>query len=453
VSAVGSPERPLRVAIIGSGPAGFYSAQELLRSDVAVDVCLFDRLFAPFGLVRYGVAPDHPHMKKVIRQYERIAEDPCFSFRGNVRIGEDVSIDEIEQFYDAIVWTNGAEADRRLDIPGESEPNFFSAMQVVGWYNGHPDYADLPIDLSVEEAAIIGNGNVALDVARMLVKPVEELAKTDIAAHALAALSESRIRRVHLIGRRGPVQSSFRLPEIREMGQLEGCSAHLHWSGEVSAADAEECAAERARNSIFEQLKGFEGPEADRSVHFHFLRQPEAYEAGSLRLATNALQGPAGSQKAVPTGESEVLPVGLSIVSIGQVGRPLEGLPFEASRGILSHEAGRVSKAGHYTAGWIKRGAEGLIGNNKRDAAETIATLLADLPTILPCAQPSDQALDELLVEKSLHPISWADWQLLDAEEIARGETRFCPRLKLGSNAEALVVLEGFLGGKDTLVL
>ncbi|MFQ5511909.1 MAG: FAD-dependent oxidoreductase [Candidatus Krumholzibacteriia bacterium] len=442
---LGSEERPLRVAVIGSGPAGFYAAEALLGAGVVVDVDMYDRLPAPFGLVRYGVAPDHENIKKVIKVYERTAAHAGYAFFGNVRVGEDVTVEELRVHYDAIIFACGAATDRRLGIDGEDLTGSYTATEFVAWYNGHPEYADRSFDLSHEVAVVIGQGNVAVDVARILCKTTDELKHTDIAAHALDALAKSAIREVHLVGRRGPVQAAFTPSEIKEFGSLADCDpvltpADLELNPE-SQAELDNPRGGQARKN-YEILREFAerpAPRKSRRLVVHFLESPVAIvgeeRVERIVLEKNRLHGPSGGQKAAGTGVRSELACGAFFRSVGYRGIPMPGVPFDEKRGIFPNSDGRITDNGQtigglYTTGWIKRGPSGVIGTNKPDGIETVKSLLADLGELVPCAKPDRGAVLSLLAGKDVNVVGYGDWQRIDAAEIERGRARGKPREK-----------------------
>src|SRR6476469_6117493 len=389
MSKIGTEETPLRVAIVGAGPSGFYAAEHILKDgDLHAQVDLFDRLPSPFGLVRGGVAPDHPKIKSVIRVYEKTAARDGFRFFGNVKIGHDVEVEELEKLYHAIVFTVGCETDRQLGIPGEDLPGSHAATAFVGWYNSHPDYADHEFDLSSERAVVIGNGNVAMDVARMLALTDHELRQTDTADHAIEALDRKQIREIVVLGRRGPVQAAFNNPEIKELGAMEDVEVDA-----ASLAYVESDEADKTTRVNFETLKEFSQrrPEGKKQrIVLRFLASPVEIKGDgkveSIVIGRNELVEEGGTLRAKDTGEREELECGLILRSVGYTGIPIEGVPFDEKRGLILNEGGRVldshdagHKTGHYTAGWIKRGPSGVIGTNKKDALETGTHLLADV--------------------------------------------------------------------------
>jgi len=459
-SSPGTSENPLRVAIVGSGPSGFYAAGHLLKlKELEVSVDLYDRLPTPFGLVRAGVAPDHPKIKSVTRVYEKTAANPGFRFFGHVMVGEDVSHAQLKQHYHAVVYAVGAETDRHMGIPGEDLPGSWAATQLVGWYNGHPDYRDLEFDLSCKRAVVIGNGNVAMDVARMLVLPQAELDETDTADHAIEVLAACEVEEVVIIGRRGPAQAAFTNPELLELGELAEADvvvdpdemrldehSLLHISAEGALT---------ARKNV-EILSGYSQREQTgklKRVILRFLRSPVAiHGAGkveSIELVRNELDhGSDGAMRAKATDDHETLEAGLVFRSIGYRGVPIDGLPFDEWKGTVPNEEGRVidpheqhAIPGEYVVGWIKRGPSGVIGTNKRDAQETVDNLIADLhegrvPEPSGGADPGE--IEALLAERQPAMVSYAGWELIDAAERAAGEPQGRPRVKFTRVAEML---------------
>ena len=410
--ALGTPDNPLRVAIIGSGPAGFYAAEALLKRPApdpggpgreaeeppGVLVDMFDRLPTPFGLVRAGVAPDHPKIKNVIRRYEKTAAMEGFRFFGNVEIGRDLTIAELEERYEVIVYAYGTATDRQLGIPGEDLPGSHAATEFVNWYNAHPDFAEHEFDLTAKRAVVIGNGNVAADVARMLALPRAELEITDTADHAIEALAESGIEEIVVLGRRGPAQAAFTNPEVRELGELTDADIVIDPAEmELDEAsreyfESEDCDPTHRRNvEIFTDFSGRDPEGRPKRVVMRFCCSPIEIKGDgrveSIVLARNELvRDESGAVRARDTGEREELECGLVFRSIGYRGVAIEGVPFDHGRGLIPNEAGRVTNPdsgeqlpGHYAVGWIKRGPSGVIGTNKKDAQETVDALLEDL--------------------------------------------------------------------------
>lgn len=449
---LGTPENPLRVAIVGSGPSGFYAAEALFKSEHTVHVDMYEKLPVPFGLVRSGVAPDHPKIKNVTRIYDKIASNEGFRFLGNVTIGQDLTVEDLKSHYHAVLFASGASSDRRLNIPGEDLDRSYTATEFVAWYNGHPDYKDRVFDLSRENAVIIGQGNVAVDVCRILSKSVEELKATDIADHALEALAESKIKNIYMIGRRGPAQAAFTPQEAKELGELELTEVVIQPEDlELSAADEAELEMnppKRKNVAMMRDLlaKSQAGEFADkpRKLHLMFFKSPVALEGenGSVErviLERNQLSGEAGAQKARGTGEKTALDSGIFFRSVGYRGVPMEGVPFREDWGVFHNEGGRI-ETGMYTAGWIKRGPSGIIGTNKPCSYDTVKALLADL-SLLNCEIPSTEPLVEKLQANQVRVVSYADWKKIDAAELAAGEAKGKSRSKFTSVEDMLAVL------------
>src|SRR6478609_815229 len=465
---IGTPENPLRVAIVGAGPSGFYAAEHILKGeDVHAQVDLFDRLPTPFGLVRGGVAPDHPKIKSVIRVYEKTAAREGFRFFGNVKVGHDIEVDDLERHYHAIVFTVGCETDRQLGIPGEELPGSHAATAFVGWYNAHPDYADDEFDLSCERAVVIGNGNVAMDVARMLALTDHELRQTDTADHAIEMLDAKQIREIVVLGRRGPVQAAFTNPEIKELGEMEDADVIVDPADveldPASAAFLESDEVDKTTRVNVETLREFSQrtPEGKHQrIVLRFLASPIEIKGDgkveSIVIGRNELVEENGALRAKDTGEREELECGLVLRSVGYTGIPIEGVPFDQKRGLILNEGGRVldshdagHKVGHYTAGWIKRGPSGVIGTNKKDALETVQHLLADVEAgiLLEPADPSPSAVEDLLAERGVRYVSFEDWQAIDQAEVGRGEPHGRPRVKFVRVEEMLSTLGEKLPG------
>ena len=451
MSNVGTPEKPVRVAIVGAGPSGFYAAEHILKDDSThAQVDLFDRLPTPFGLVRGGVAPDHPKIKSVIRVYEKTAAREGFRFFGNVKVGHDIEVDDLERLYHAIVYTIGCETDRQLGIPGEDLPGSHAATAFVGWYNAHPDYCEEEFDLSSERAVVIGNGNVATDVARMLALTGDELRQTDTADHAIEVLDRSQIREIVVLGRRGPVQAAFTNPEIKELGEMEDAEVVVAESevelDPASAAYLSSDEADKTTRVNVETLREYSQREPEgkrRRIVLRFLSSPvEILGEGRVEkvvIGRNELVEEGGALRARDSGEREELECGLILRSVGYSGVPIEGVPFDDQRGLILNDGGRVldshdagHKVGHYAAGWIKRGPSGVIGTNKKDALETVRHLLADIEsgTLLDPPDPDPGAVELLLAERGVRFVSFEDWQAIDETEVGRGEPHGRPRVK-----------------------
>ncbi len=464
MAAAGTAGRPLRVAIVGAGPAGFYAAEHLLRRpDLVIDVDLFDRLPTPYGLVRAGVAPDHQKIKAVTATFDRTAAHERFRFFGGVELGKDVGVEDLRAHYHQIVYTTGAQTDRRMGIPGEDLPGSHPATEFVAWYNGHPDYRDCQFDLTQERVAVVGVGNVAVDVARILCRTPAELEQTDIAAHALDALRGSRVREVYLLGRRGAAQAAFTNPEVKELGDLAGADVAVvpeEVELDPLSREALEKSGDRAGFKKVEILASYATrPPAGkpRQLVLRFLVSPVALVAnaagavGGIRLVRNRLVASAtGAIQAQPTDRFEELAVGLVFRSVGYRGVPLPGVPFDDKWGVVLNEKGRVldpdskqPRAGEYTAGWIKRGPSGVIGTNKPDALETVTAMVEDAAagrTLAP-AEPDPASVERLLRQRQSHVVGYADWLRLNALEVERGRAVGRPRVKFTRVDEMLAAL------------
>ncbi|MHA0041410.1 FAD-dependent oxidoreductase [Deinococcus sp. PEB2-63] len=436
-----TPDRPLRVAVIGSGPSGIFATEALLKqTDLPAQVDVYDRLPTPYGLVRYGVAPDHLTIKSVTRGFEKTLGDPRVRFLGNVEFGTDLTHEDALTHYDAVLYTVGASSDRRLGIPGEDLTGSMSATEFVAWYNGHPDAAAREMVLNASGVAVVGVGNVALDVSRILVKTAQELHESDIAAHALTALDASHVQDVWVLGRRGPAQAAFTTKELREFGELHAAEPVVK-PEEIALSEAEEAAiTDNTKKKNVEVLRDFAAREAEgkaRRVHLRFLTSPVEIlddgqgRVGGLKVERNRLDE---NGNAVGTGEFEVLPVQMVLRSVGYRGVALPGVPFDEKRGVIANDEGRVTgRVGEYTAGWIKRGPSGVVGTNRKDATDTVAHLLTDAKEgRLPgAAHPTREAVDALLAGKGVQVYSFHDWQVLDAHELAEGQAQGRPRAKV----------------------
>ena len=451
---------PLRIAIVGAGPAGAYAAGALLGQDLhPIEVDMYERLPTPWGLVRAGVAPDHPKIKTVTRVFEKTADLPGFRLLANVEVGRDVSHEELTEWYDAVIYASGTERDRRLGIPGEDLPGSLPATAFVAWYNAHPDWHELPVDLDIDHALVIGNGNVAVDCARMLALRPDELASTDTADHALAKLGSGAVREVTMIGRRGPLQAAFTHPELRELGELADVDLLVDPAQlEVSPEDLEAAEPTNRRNvELLREYAGRTPSGATRRLALRFYTVPvEILGDGRVEAVvlehTRLVRTPDGRVSAEPTGEREELAVGLVLRSIGYYGSPIPGLPFDEHRGIVPNEAGRVVQAGGghldgvYVTGWIKRGPSGVIGTNKKDANETVACLLEDVQTgRLESAseRPSATEVSERLGGRVEHLVELHRWRAIDAHEQQLGQPAGRPRVKLATREHLLDVPHG----------
>ncbi|MGA9315413.1 MAG: FAD-dependent oxidoreductase [Solirubrobacteraceae bacterium] len=462
----------IRTAVIGSGPAGFYTAGHLLKDGPEnLEVDMIERLPTPWGLVRSGVAPDHPKIKSVTRIYEKTAAHPRFRFFGNVELGRDVSRAELIEHYHCLVYATGSPADRPLGIPGEDLEGSHPATDFVGWYNGHPDYCDHDFDLSATRAVVIGNGNVALDVARMLTLTHDELAVTDIADHALEVLDASNVREIVVVGRRGPAQAAFTNPELLELGELADADVI------VDAEELERALAVEDPNmdptsvrnvSVLRDYAGRTPTGKSKRVILRFLLSPteligDGNGVRTVVMAHNSLQaGKDGRLKAEPTGETEDIDAGLVMRAIGYRGIALPGVPFDERSATIPNEGGRVVAfnwppagtreaassrvlPGEYAVGWIKRGPSGVIGTNKKDAQQTVDVLLEDLAADkhLDPAEPDPDAIERLLAERVPALVTYEGWSEIDRHEQSLGEPHGRPRVKLTRIEQLLRVAAG----------
>jgi len=447
---VGSSRNPLRVAIIGSGPSGFYAAEHVLsQDDLHVQVDMFDRLPTPFGLVRAGVAPDHPKIKSVTRVYDKIAANPDFRFRGNVEFGADIEHEDLLEYFHAVIYCVGARSDRRLGIPREYLPGSHGASDFVGWYNASPDQRNLTFDFSGERVVVVGNGNVAMDVARVLMLPPDELAATDIGGHALRALSANQVREVTILGRRGPAQAAFTYRELRELAERDDIDVIVDPADMQldphSLHDTEQ-QPDRGRDQVLELLRelserGDRGH--DRRIVFRFLVSPVEIvgkdRVEGIEVVRNELyRGNNGELRARATDDHEVIPADIVFRAIGYQGVSLPGVPFDPITATIPNDRGRVidpltgqSRVGEYAAGWIKRGPNGIIGTNKPDAQESVEMLLDDVRAqrlrreVLPA-----KVFERFLAERQGEVVSFVDWKYLDEREVEKGGELGRPRLK-----------------------
>ncbi len=442
-----------RIAIIGSGPSGFYAAQEFFKKEPDGYIDMFERLPTPFGLLRGGVAPDHQQMKTLSKLYDRIASHPNFRFFGHVHVGKDVSIDTIRRHYHAVILAVGAETDRRLGIPGDDCVGSHTATEFVGWYNGHPDYQSRVFNLNASVAVVIGQGNVAVDVVRILAKPVDDLAKTDITDTAISALRQSRITDIYMIGRRGPAQAAFTELELTELGKLAGVTVVVHDDLVLSDADSMEMAASSKVRKNITQLEMFKASSSiktpQKTIHLMFYSSPTRIHTDAnghitgIQCTKTALMGEAGSQKAILTSETYDIPCGIVFRSIGYRGVPLDGVPFNEATHTIPHKNGHVCDQNGqlfgnvFVTGWIKRGPSGVIGTNRSDSIETVTTCLAALPTL-----PDPHPLDTPSLLANHRYVSYADWQKLDAYEQSEGIKKGKVRDKVTSAKEAFAVLD-----------
>jgi ferredoxin/flavodoxin---NADP+ reductase len=450
-----------RVAIVGAGPAGAFAADRLLRARGDVEIDLFERLPTPWGLLRAGVAPDHQEIKRLDETFDQQTLGRGCRFFGNVEVGRDLTHEDLMRHYSAVIYATGAQTDKSLGIPGEELPGSWPATEFVAWYNGHPDYRELEFDLSSRRAVVIGNGNVAADVTRMLTLSASELERTDVADHALEALRESSIEEVVVLGRRGPAQAAFTSAELRELGRLDGVDLRAD-AAEVeldplSSRWLAEQGTFTARKNV-ELLREFAArpprPGSGRAIVLRFLRSPVEIrgEGGveAIDIRRNEIaQADDGSLRPRAADEAvETIECGLVLRSVGYRAVPLPGVPFDERSFILPNEGGRVLAPdgeplpGVYAVGWIKRGPTGILGTNKRDAEETVGCLAEDLAAgALPAPErPGRDAIDALLAERQTELVTIDGWRAIDADELRRGEESERPRVKLASREELLAV-------------
>ncbi len=440
----------LRVAVIGSGPAGVYAAGALVQhGDVAVDV--FDRLPCPFGLVRYGVAPDHPKIKSIASALRKVFEEPSVRFLGNVDVGRELPLADLHRHYDAIVFSSGASVDRRLGIPGEDLPGSFSATEFVAWYCGHPD---APVDrftLDARAVAVIGVGNVALDVTRILAKTADDLRVTDVPDHALRVLDASKVEDIHLIGRRGPAQAKFSTKELREIGELANADVLVDPADLVlDAASAELVASEptvRRNLEVLHEWAERVPAGRPRRIHLRFRLRPVEV-LGDTAVSGLRLESTASPAADDCSGGGLTLGVQMLLRAVGYRGIPTIGLPFDADAGVIPTIAGRVHRdgvvvPGEYAAGWIKRGPTGVVGTNKSDANETVASMLEDAPSLPQAPVRDADAVPALLAERGVDVVTWDGWCAIESAEAALGAAQGRLQVKIADRAELLRAAAG----------
>lgn len=454
---LGSSSLPLRVAVVGGGPSGFYVSDALFKSSCECQVDVFEKLPFPYGLLRGGIAPDHQKMKSVASFYERVAMKNIekFSFFGNVSVGDHgiLSLEELKDFYDVIVFSYGAEGDKKTGLPGEHLNCCYSARDFVGWYNAHLEYVNHKFDLSHKVVAIIGQGNVAVDVARILAKTRNELANSDISKDALNCLDQSNVTDIHVIGRRGPVQAAFTSLEIAELGELEDCDLvinpdHLILDSASQDELAQNLKAQKNYEVLHRLVKKSTGSKR-RRIHLHFFLNPLSIsgktDVEGLVLDKVTLSG--SNLKSL--GEQVTIPATLIFRSVGYKGLPIDSsIPFDTKKNIIPNDKGRICTtsgdkvSGMYVAGWIKRGPSGVLGTNKPDATETVASILEDLSSLKPCKVRDSEAMTNYLKNKNVRVVTFLDWKKLNEEELLRGSSVGKVREKLISMDEVLSILD-----------
>ena len=444
----------LRLAIVGAGPAGIYAADLIIKSelrDFDVSIDLFDLLPAPYGLVRYGVAPDHPRIKGIIRALYEVLDRGDIRFFGNVEYGKDITLDDLKTHYNAVIFSTGAVKDANLNIPGIDLEGSFGAAAFVNWYDAHPDF-ERSWDLSAKEIAVLGNGNVALDVARVLAKPADAMLSTDIPDNVYQGLRASQATDVHVFGRRGPAQVKFSPLELREAVHLEGVDTIVYDEdfqydqGSQEAIDSNNQT--RVMVKTLEDLRANEVTGAKRRLHLHFFSAPveileEDGKVSGIKIERNKLDG-TGNVK--PTGEFREFPIQAVYRAVGYFGSELSEVPFDEKAGVIPNDKGRVLDSdgkhiqGVYATGWIKRGPVGLIGHTKSDAIETIAQIIEDKSKWWSPASPSEDSITELLTSRKIDFVSWPEWLRIDAEEKRLGEAQERERIKLVEREDFLTV-------------
>lgn len=452
---LGNESNPLRAIIVGSGPSGFYAAQALLDSGYHVEVDVIERLPTPFGLIRYGVAPDHVKLKSASDVFTGIAQDPRICFWGNITVGCDINVDELRSLFHVVVLATGSDSDRKLNIAGEDLRGVYAAREFVGWYNGHPDHTDLTFDLRHESVVVIGHGNVAIDICRLLTTPIDTLRKTDIAQHALEVLFESRIKEVHLVGRRGPVQSRFTPKELRELVLSDNVQVIVSPEDlTLNPACEMELSMPGARNALknmklLNACAKQSSNQCSMSIYLHFRKSPTAFSGTDSKLnrahfEMQRLTGAAGEQRAQPTGITCTLDAGVLFKSVGYQGTRLPGVPFDSSLGVIPNEKGRLGAPGNspnfvglYVTGWIKRGATGVIGTNRADSIETVTQIVADLKC-LNTPRKGRTLLHRLLTDRARQVVSFNDWLHIEKIERARGHAVGKSAEKIASVSEML---------------
>lgn len=460
---LGTQDAPLRIAIIGSGPSGFYAAEALQKqSDYVVEIDMFDKLPTPFGLVRGGVAPDHQKIKSVTKVYEKIASNPNFRFYGNVELGKDLLHEDLLAHYHQIIYAVGAQTDKRLGIPGEDLVGSHAATEFVAWYNGHPDYRHLDFDLSQENVVVIGVGNVAMDVTRILARSINELMETDIADYAIEALKNSKVKNIYILGRRGPAQAAFTNPEIKELGEMEDANIIVP-PQEVALDPLSQAALQNAdrkdiRNVeiLTDYAKRQPDPAKPKNIIVRFLVSPTELigttQVEGVKVVKNELvQTDKGDLRPKATEQTEIIPAGLVFRSVGYKGVPLENVPFREDWGTIPNDKGRVfdpstqsPRLGEYVVGWIKRGPSGIIGTNKPDSQETVQMMLEDLnkAEFLSPTTPSRAELEALLKGRHVRFVTFQDWLTLDQLEQEKGKQAGRLRVKFTSIESMLAALD-----------
>ncbi|TPX48893.1 hypothetical protein SeMB42_g02813 [Synchytrium endobioticum] len=437
---------PFHVCVVGSGPAGFYTTQHLLKTLPNVRINMLEALPVPYGLIRYGVAPDHPEVKNVIHKFETIAQDPRFTFIGNVALDRDVSLAHLISHFHAVVLAYGAAKDRTLAIPHEDAPGVLGARALVGWYNGDPAHRNLPLDLAhTTHVVVVGNGNVALDIARVLLSRPDRLACTDIADHALTQLRASAVQRVTLLGRRGPVQASFTAKELREILALPDFRVHADWDFIHAQIAAHASQLDRPTRRLMDIFTAYTPRDAARVLEFRFAASPiciltAGARVSGVQIEHNQLVNTDQGVRAVGSGSTSTVPCQLLVRSIGYQSMAAKGLPFDDRRSLVPNDRGRVTlphvREGVYVAGWLKRGPSGVIATTMYDAIETAETVASDAPALV-SAQSGlskrgfDGLNEHLCTKQEIKPVYFDGWKSIDSAEQSAGLTKGKPREKI----------------------
>lgn len=451
---------PLQVVIIGSGPSGFYVAEALLNSGISTEITIIEKLPCPYGLIRYGVAPDHQKLKSISQTLDVIAENPSVTYLGNVEVGKDIQINELMQHYHVLVFTTGMPKSSLLEIDGENLIGVHPSSNFIGWYNGHPDYQQQTFDFTHNSAVIIGHGNVAIDICRVLAKPIDELRKSDIPEPALELLSQNKIKNIHLVGRRGPVQAKFTTKELHELGKLENCNVSINPKhlelGEICQQELDEIANLIAKKNhrVFQTYSAnfTTTPDSDKKqIAIDFMLNPKAFKGDtqlqSIVFEKTRFEGAAFNQVAIPSSDLFEIPCGLAFTSVGFKGAQFSGLAIDNKKGTLSNKNSKLINehgeivSGLYAAGWVKRGPNGVIGTNRECAQDTVNQIVEDVPELINHPAYGKASLIEHLQAKNIQFVTFNDWKVIDAVEVEQGHKLGKPREKFTSVSSMLACL------------
>lgn len=455
-----SKNHPLQVAIIGSGPSGFYVAEALLNSGISTEITILEKLPCPYGLIRYGVAPDHQKLKGVSQTLDVIAEHPSVTYLGNVEVGKDIQINELMHFYHILVFTTGMPKSSQLGIEGESLIDVHPSSNFIGWYNGHPDHQSLSFDFNNDSAVIIGHGNVAIDICRVLAKPIDELRKSDIPEQALDLLSQSKINHINLVGRRGPIQAKFTTKELHELGKLENCNVAIHPKhlklGKQCQQELDEVSNLIAKKNhrVFESYSSNFSTSTGtdkKKITIDFMLNPKTFQGDknlqSIVFEKTRFEGSAFKQVAIPSDDLVVMSSGLAFTCVGFKGSPFAGLTLDNKKGTLSNKNSRLINEhgeivpGMYTAGWVKRGPNGVIGTNRECAQDSVNQILEDMPKYVEKPAYGNKSLIEHLQAKNIQFVTFNDWKVIDAVEKEQGQKLGKPREKFTSVSSMLACI------------